>query len=173
MLVSQMTRHRKQIAVLSGVLISGIVLLGAYFSYVTTGAEIKENRFGRLPRDIDHLKVASVYPQDEPNDQEVYFEYSSASLYDELDRLLDFRTVSNGAFNTAHACLGDAMIYFYRGDELCQLRWNYAHGDFFHPGLLTSKSKKNLIEWFKGQGFAKFAEWDALQAKLESQHRGR
>lgn len=110
---------------------------------------------------------------DDPNAQEVYFEYTSSSLHGELDGLLEFRRVRNSELNTSHSCLGDAMIYFYRGDELCQLRWNYAHGDFFHPGLLTSKSEKNLIKWFESKGFGKFAEWDALQAKLESQHRGR
>jgi len=162
-----MTKRRKIITVA----VSSIIVIGIYSSIVTTGAEVKEKRFGRLPRDINRLKVTAVYP-DDPNAQEVYFEYTNPSLYAELDGLLKFRAVYNVGVRSDHACLGDAMIYFYRDDELCQVQWNYAHGDFFWPGLLTSKSKKNLIKWFQGKGFAKFAEWDALEAKLKSQHGG-
>jgi hypothetical protein len=168
-----MTNRTKTTTIVSAVLvISIIIVISTNSPIVTTGSELKESRFGRLPRDVDRLRVTSVYP-DDPNAQDVYFEYTSPSLYGELDALLDFRTVNSSVFNEAHACLGDAMIYFYRGNEICQLRWNYAHGDFFHPGLLTSKSKKNLVKWFNSKGFANFAEWDALERKLESQHRGR
>ena len=167
-----MTKRRKLTTIVSGVLVASIIVVSTYSSFVTTGAELKEKRSGRLPRDIDRLKVTSVYPEDDPNAQEVYFEYNRPSLYDELDGLLRFRTVSNAALNTDHACLGDAMIYFYRGAELCQPQWNFAHGDFFHPGLLTSKSKNKLIEWFKSKGFAKFAagqaEWQVLQTESDA-----
>jgi hypothetical protein len=166
-----MTKRRKTAAIVSGVIVSSIIVFGAYSSFTTSGAELKERRFGQLPEDIDRLKVNAVYP-DDPNAQEVYFEYASPSLYGELDALLEFRSVRNAELNTAHACLGDAMIYFYRGDELCQLRWNYAHGDFFHPGLLTSKSKKNLTRWFESIGFAMFSkeygDWVALRARSDA-----
>ena len=164
-----MTKRSK----ITTIAVSSIIVIGIYSSIVTTGANVKKKQFGRLPRDINRLKVTAVYPEDDPNAQEVYFEYTSPSLYAELDGLLKFRAVYNVGVMSDHACLGDAMIYFYRGDELCQVQWNYAHGEFFWPGLLTAKSKKDLIMWFKGKGFGKFAEWDALQEKLESQHRGR
>jgi hypothetical protein len=166
-----MTKRRKIAAIVSGVIVSSIIVIGTYSPIVTTGSEFKESRFGRLPRDIDRLKVTAVYPEDDPNAQEVYFECTSPSLYGELDALLKFRTITNFAMSD-HSCLGDAMIYFYRGDELCQLRWNYAHGDFFHPGLLTSKSKMKLVEWFKSKGFATFSEgrakWEALRAESDA-----
>ena len=159
-----MTKRRKIITVA----VLSIIVIGIYSSIVTTGAEVKEKQFGRLSKDINRLKVTAVYP-DDPNAQEVYFEYTRPSLYAELDDLLKFRAVYNLGVMTDHSCLGDAMIYFYRGDELCKLRWNFAHGDFFWPGLLTSKSKKNLIKWFESKGFSKFAEWNTLQEELESQ----
>ncbi len=126
---------------------------------ISTGDELKERYFGRLPRDIDRLRITSVYPRNDPNSQEVYFEYSSPHLYEELDQQLEFRTVNNAIFRRTHRCLGIAMIYFYRGDELCRLRWNYAHGNFFYPGLLTQDSKEDLCKWFGNRGFTRFSEW--------------
>ena len=121
--------------------------------------ELKERYFGRLPRDIDRLRVTSVYPRNDPNSQKVYFEYSSPHLYEELNQQLEFRTVNNAIFRRTHRCLGNAIIYFYRGDELCRLRWNYAHGNFFYPGLLTQDSKERLHKWFGAKGFTEFSKW--------------
>lgn len=126
---------------------------------ISTGDELKERYFGRLPRNIDRLMITSVYPRNDPNSQKVYFEYSSPNLYEELDQQLRFRTVNNAIFRRTHRCLGNARIYFYRGDELCRLRCNYAHGNFFYPGLLTQDSKEDLHKWFRNRGFAKFSEW--------------
>jgi hypothetical protein len=153
MLASHMTKRRK----ITTIAVSSIIVVGAYFFFMTTEAELKKKWFGRLPTDIDRLKVTAVYPRDDPNAQEVYFEYASPSLYRELDALLKFRPVKRFV-ESAHSCLGEAMIYFYRGDKLCQVRWNFAHDDFFHPGLLTAKSKKNLIKWFESKGFAMFSK---------------
>jgi hypothetical protein len=130
--------------------------------------KLKAEHLGTLPKDIDALKVVSITPPSafirdaySYNAQRVFFEYSSPTLYKELDALLEFRPVNNP--RQSHGCRGYAYIEFYQGEKLCQTTWNYAHGSFFFPGLLTDESRKNLCKWFSDKGYDGFQRQDEAE----------
>lgn len=126
------------------------------------GVELKAKYFYSLPDGVDRLQVCSHHGHPNPPPVQVYFDYTSPTLYTELDEILEFQSKIRSESSQSVGGWPPVIIFFYRGDERCALNWPYwptEDGRFFLAGLLTEESRRNLHSWFEIKGFTKFREW--------------
>jgi hypothetical protein len=109
--------------------------------------------------------ITDSYPEVDAKQQKLIFEIQGRDLYTELDKLVEFRWFCLEP-RADHACLGNANIHFL-SKGVVYGSWNFAHGNFIWPGLLTNASRHQLAEWFSAKGYGQFAEWILQEEKLE------
>ena len=150
---------RKRI-IIGGLLIALVTLIGYVNSY-----RLKSRHFvAVVPQDCNMILITDPYPNIEAKQQKLIFEIQGKDLYAELDKLVEFRWFCLEP-RADHSCLGNANINFLSKGEVCG-SWNFAHGNFVWPGLLTKASRHQLAEWFSAKGYGQFVEWMSQEEKL-------
>ena len=149
--------------ILGGLLIAFVTLI-ACVSY-TNPYKLKSRHFDAVvPQDCNMILITDPYPDVEAKQQKLIFEIQGKDLYAELDKLVEFRWFCSEP-RADHSCLGNANIHFLSKGEVCG-SWNFAHGNFVWPGLLTKASRHHLAEWFSAKGYGQFVEWMSEEEKL-------
>jgi hypothetical protein len=147
--------------IIFGCLLIAIVTLIAYAS----SYRLKLRHFvAVVPQDCNMILITDAYPDVEAEQQKILFEIQGKDLYAELDKLVQFRWFCLEP-RGAHSCLGNANIHFL-SKGVVRGSWNFAHGYFVWPGLLTRASRRQLAEWFSAKGYGQFVEWMSEEEKL-------
>jgi hypothetical protein len=147
---------------LGGLLIALVPLIGYVSSYRLRSRHLD----AVVPQDCNMILITAPYPDVEVKQQKLIFEMQGKDLHAELDKLVDFRWFCWEP-RADHSCRGNVNIHFLSRGEVCG-SWNFAHGNFVWPGLLTKASRHQLAEWFSAKGYGQFVEWISQEEKLEN-----